>query len=52
MKTSATTSATLTSRIFKILAVLLLAACGSALGRSSRKQASDAAVAELGVGLI
>ncbi len=52
MKTSATGSANPTFRIFKILAVVLLTACGSALGRSSSEQTADTAVAELGVGFI
>ena len=52
MKTIATASATLPFRIFEILAVVLLAACGDALGQSSSKQATDAAVTELGVGFI
>ncbi|SRR5579871_1587171 len=47
MKTSTTASATPTFRIFKILAVVILATCGNALGQSS-----DAAVAELGAGFI
>lgn len=50
MKTRVTACATLTFRIFKILAVVLLSACGSTPGRSSPKQATDPAVAELGVG--
>jgi pimeloyl-ACP methyl ester carboxylesterase len=50
MKTSATASATLSLRIIEILAVVLLAACGSALGGSSSKQPTDAADAELGAG--
>lgn len=52
MKIRATPSATLTVRIFEILIVLLLSAAGSALGRSSSKQGTDPAVAELGAGFI
>ena len=52
MKTRATVFATLNFRIFKILAVLLLAGCCGTLGQSSPKQAMDPAVAELGVGFI
>ena len=47
MKTSAT-AASLSFRVLRILAVLLLAACGRALGQSSSKQATDPAVAKLG----
>ena len=52
MKISATTSATLFFRTLKMLSVVLLVACASALGRSSPKQASDEAVTELGGGFI
>lgn len=44
--------ASLGFRIVKILAGLLLAASGSALGRSLSKPPTDSAVAELGVGFI
>ena len=47
MKTSAT-AASLSSRVLRILAVLLLAACGRAPGQSSSKQATDPAVTKLG----
>ena len=47
MKTSAT-APSLSFRVLRILAVLLLAACGSAPGQSSSKQATDPAVAKLG----
>ena len=47
MKTSAT-AASLSFRVLRILAVLLLAACGRTLGQSSSKHATDPAVAKLG----
>ena len=47
MRTS-TTAASLSLRVLRILALLLLAAGGRALGQSSSKQATDPAVAKLG----
>lgn len=47
MKTSAT-AASLSFRVLRILAVLLLVTWGGALGQSSSKQATDPAVAKLG----
>ena len=52
MKPRRAQSASLGFRVVKILALLLLAACGGALGRSSSKPATDAAVAELGAGFV
>jgi pimeloyl-ACP methyl ester carboxylesterase len=47
MKTSAT-AASLSFRVLRILAILLLAACGRALAQYSSKQATDPEVAKLG----
>ena len=47
MKTNVT-AASLSFRVLRILAVLLLAACGRTLGQSSSKHATDPAVAKLG----